>query len=252
MDRCLRLLITGFLALLVTVIAVSTPAQAGEIRLRFGPTFVSPSDAHSGGPIDMEFLDPANPLLGHFGGFEDHRIRVNGALGLGVDVEFLFGQLIGLDVNLGYSEHDLGISFGGEIIYTPAAGEPPVLLPGSRETAAIVGSGSGDVRSSLLTVGVNFHVLRKENVDLYFGPFVGVNRLGFELEGRFTASFEEFTSITPLASGGRSNNLAYGGGVGVDVPLGGPHWMLSAAARYTESENVDPWSILVGAGYRFR
>lgn len=252
MDRSRRLLVTGCVALLVTIIAVSTPARAGEVRLRFGPMYVSPSDTRTGGPLDMEFLDPANPPLGHFGGFEDHRIKTNGALGLGADVEFLFGQLIGLDVNFGYSEHDVGISFGGEIIYTPATGEPPVLDPESRETTPIVGAGSGDVQSGLLTVGVNFHVLRKEGVDLYFGPFVGVNRLAFELEGRFTASFDEFTSFTPVESAGRSNNLAYGGVVGVDVPLGGPHWMLSAAARYTEAQDVDPWSILVGAGYRFR
>jgi outer membrane protein W len=101
--------------------------------------------------------------------------------------------------------------------------------------------------------GANFHVLRKDKVDLYLGPQVGF------------VGYGDFETVDGDAFGVK-NGLALGAVIGVDVPLGGSKWVFSSSLQYLSTDAdvegdvewdlddtlpVDPIVLKIGAGYRF-
>jgi outer membrane protein W len=248
--------------LVIFLMSSAAWADAGDRIFRFGLKYVSPTGDLKETETDRErvTIDPNGWLDFTFTG----EIEPDSALGFGIGFEYMFTDLIGIDVTLDYSNHDVDTTLGGTVVFTP---DDPLLPP---ETASLVGSQQGEIDLTPLTVGVNFHVFKSDAVDFYLGPFVGYVFYGdFELKGG-TASFqipslpafqESFTSGTISIE----DDFAFGAVVGADIPFGGQGWMFSGALKYfkTKAEidepgagnaaelDVDPWEIFVGLGYKW-
>lgn len=244
------------LVLAIVTLATTVPAQAasGDMIVRGGLSYVSTYTNRLGGEGIEEFLDPARPPIGRFDVLFDNLIGLDGNIGVGVGFEYMLTDLIGIDTSFNYSQQTLAATFAGQITFTPYWGQPPTPLPQFDETAPIVGAGTGKADRFLLTVGANFHVLRRRTLDLYAGPVIGLSAVTSKYDsGSFQAAFPSFTSVTPLAneSHGSQSNFVLGAGFGIDVPLGSNGWQLSTTARYVPAENLNPWLFQVSLGHRF-
>ncbi len=247
---------SAILAAVLGVSLVAQPATAGDKILRFGPNFVEPTASLARVDSGREiFDDPLDPLVGMFDVVQRTEGGVGGAPGFGLGFEYKLSERIGIDTSLAYSRHDFRLDFSGEITWTPWVEELGAHDLEQSETAPIIGAGAGHVTLGVLTVGVNFHPLRHERLDLYFGPLAGVSYSETEFDsGRFTASFSDFTSVTPLdrRESDQQAELVYGAALGVDVPVGEKGWLVSTVVSYLETEmEVDPWTVQVGLGHRF-
>jgi opacity protein-like surface antigen len=247
-----------FLCILATVLlmVISAPvrAEAGDKIVRGGLTSGTPTaNTYWGGIGQTDFLDPRFPPLGRFDSLEEHNTSADGGFGFGLGFEYMLSELIGIDTNFNYSKHNADATFSGEITFTPLLGEPPALAPERSETATIIGTGPGDADLKVITVGANFHVLRREKLDLYLGPVVGLALLDSELtSGGFTATFESFVSSTPAEHAARDtvSDFVFGAAFGIDVAMGREGWIISAATKYLAG-SLSPWTIQIGLGYRF-
>ena len=196
--------------LLLALSATTVPAlaAAGESKLRFCINFVSPTGDYSE-PGDMS-------------------LEADDAIGPEVGFEYRFSDLMGVDFNLGYYEHDLEASDSG--------------------LSATV----GDVSQIPLTVGLNFHLLKESKIDFYLGPTLGY-------------VMWDDVKLDAIVGGGEvstKDGVSYGLNLGVDIPLN-PKWDLVVGGRYTFSSvetdegsddielDVDPIEIRLGFGVRF-
>jgi opacity protein-like surface antigen len=244
------------LAITLVTWATTVPARAasGDMIVRGGLSYVSTYTNRFGGEGIEEFLDPARPPLGRFDVLFDNLIGLDGNIGVGIGFEYMLTDLIGIDTSFNYSRQTVAASFAGQITFTPYWGQPPIPLPQFNETAPIIGAGTGKANRYLLTVGANFHVLRRQKLNLYAGPVVGLSTVTAKYKsGSFQAAFPSFTSVTSLPSepDASESDFVLGAGLGVDVPLGAKGWLLSTTARYVPAENLNPWLFQVSLGHRF-
>jgi outer membrane protein W len=200
--------------LIVVLVSIATPALAekGDSKLRFGFQWVSPTGDYQESEPDGTVTVEAESAIGGFVGYE-----------------YLLSDLLGLEASLGFHGHDIEVSYAA----TGGGGGSYTL---------------GDIFVTPLLLGVNFHVLRSETVDLYVG-----------LDGGYVflsdVSTERGSDIDIKSS------AAFGLVAGVDVPFGGGRWMFSGALQYlsygaeVEDEDVtidiDPLVVKVGVGVKF-
>jgi hypothetical protein len=106
----------------------------------------------------------------------------------------------------------------------------------------------GDVDWLALLATANFHVMRRERLDLFLGPTLGYAFWGDLAIDVFPADFET------------DGEFVYGASAGLDVPFGGGKWGFTAALRYLvadvtpeggEEIGVDPVQLGAGLAYRF-
>lgn len=227
------------LGLVALAMLVAGPALAAEgPLLRFVGASVNPTG-------DLQTDDTERVPLGDgttLTAIERTDIEVDSALGFGLDLEYRFNDLFGLDFAIMRSDHDIELS-GTETVRITDDATNATLLESTQTLSAQAG-----VDMTPLLVGTNFHFGSGEKVDLYAGPFVG---------------WVFFDSVA--FQGDRidvKNDFAYGATVGLDVPFGEGGMNFSGAVRYmiasaepdepgATSLDVDPWIVLVGLGYRF-
>lgn len=164
------------------------------------------------------------------------------AFGFCLDFEHRYSDRFGLGVTLMRSDHDLEAS-GTETLRLVDDATGAVLLD---LTTSLSATASVDMTPFLL--GANFHFASGDKVDVYAGPFLGYVTFGdLMFEG-------ERTTL--------KDDMAYGGTLGLDVPVGSGKMALSAAVRYmvakvetdepdSEALDVDPFTLTFGVGYKF-
>jgi len=237
----------------LTLLLLPAAVDARDAILRGYLSYVTPTTSATWTAVGTtEFLDPAFPPLGRFDSTEISTLNARTDLGGGLGFEMPVHDRIGLDLGLSFTRLVVEAAYGGEVVYTPVRGEPPTAFPDQTRTGPITGAGAGKMDQILVTLGMNLHVLRSERLDLYAGPVVGVSaeRTVFA-RGEFQAILT-WISRTPLAQReeGRAS-FAWGGVVGLDLPLGEGAWLASVAARYLANDSVNPSLVQVALGYRF-
>jgi len=219
----------------------SVPAADERHVLRFGVAAVSPSESATE-PVQM-FEDLGDGTAALFDG--GMTVELVTSSGLAIEYEYRWSKLIGIDVGLLRTNHDLDVRLDGHFtVIDSDSGE--VLFDGPIDETETI----GDVTMTPMTVGVSFHVTNRSKVDVYVGPLVGYVFYG-ELK-----SSGETTSV--------KDDFTYGILGGIDAPLGKGKWILGGGLRYLQTEatledpelgqatlDVNPWVLQVYAGVRF-
>ena len=125
-------------ALLLALSAGPAPADKGDIVVRFGAQFSSPT----GDLSETEGLDTM-------------KLEADSTTGGGVSVEYMASDLIGINTGIGFADTDV---------------DATLTAPGQPTQSATLGTST----MMPLTVAANFHVARSEKFDFYLGPEVGV------------------------------------------------------------------------------
>ena len=167
---------------------------------------------------------------------EEIRLDVDSEIGVALDLEYRFSNRLGVTVGVTWVE------LGAPLTVTV----PDVI------TIRL----DDDLRFMPITAGLNVHLTPSSAVDLYIAPMVAWVRYGdleYELEGAGRLAVEI------------DDDLAWGGLVGVDVPIGEQGWMATGAVSYLvtdldgtdrseggrQSFDFDTLAIRLGVGYRF-
>lgn len=172
-------------------------------------------------------------------------VRLTGDAGLGFSLvgEYRVTDRLGVELGAQWSENDLELEYGG------------IAFCGSAFCIVTVGD---SVRPLTLSVGLDIHLTPGRRADLYVGPV-----LGYVLYSDPT-----FRAMGETLRVSMDDDFAWGGVVGLDVPLGDEGWHLSGGVRYLEagsdvtardeegvagtaSLDFDPVAVFVGFGYRF-
>lgn len=148
-------------------------------------------------------------------------VTYHGKPGGGVDAEYLFTPWIGID--LGVAQMHVQAD---ETIETPVA---PLL------------QSTGKIQQRFYTLGLFGHFYRAQHIDLYIGPIVGAT----QMSGSFRPS---------------ENELAFGAGLGLDLPLGSTGLAITGIGRILSYRFQDQLhdashfrdSYIVGGGLAYR
>ncbi|MDH3253907.1 MAG: hypothetical protein OEM62_02870 [Acidobacteriota bacterium] len=247
-----RMICCFFSAALLLAVPTSGRAAEGDKVFRGAVGYVIPTTdfdwTESG---QQEYRDPAFPPLGRLESLLGFHTDAEAGLGLRLGFEYLLTERIGIDAGFDYSSHDAETVFSGRSTFTPLHGDPPVWAPEASETAPIIGIAAGEDRLIMITVGVNFHFLDREKLDLYLGPVVGGSWLDTaHSSGGYTVGFDSFVLANPARdSQGTEASPVFGAVLGTDIATGRKGWMQSASIRYLAG-SVAPLSLHVGLGYR--
>jgi len=207
------------IAMILAVFAVlCSPAMAeqGDNNIRFGIQWVSPTG---------DFLDDLFRI----------DLEPQSAVGVAFSYERMVTDLVGIEAGIGYSNHDLDETF---------------TVLGQSETETV-----GDIAMMPLLVGANFHVLRKEKVDLYLGAQIGYVAYG---DVKIEDKDPDQSDIS------MKNGFGYGLIAGVDVPFGASSWMFNGSLAWLSTDAdfdepgapsdgiaIDPIVVRIGVGTRF-
>jgi len=133
----------------------------------------------------------------------------------------------------------------------------------------------GDISMMPISVGVNFHVMQKEKINFYVGPFISYVMYGDvkwdkrteyatltpddPLLDPLTGSFSESISETSKIK----SDFGFGAVIGIDVPFGSKGWTFSSSLKYLSTKaqvdeegwtpeiDINPWILNIGVGYKF-
>lgn len=215
---------TRALPVILAVLILAAPALAdkGDSNVRFGLAWVAPT-----GDLGAE-------LLGiNFG------LEADSAVGPVISFEKMVSDLVGIEVSVSHTEHDVDFEVG---------------LFGVTETVTI-----GDITMTPIIVGANFHVVRKDSVTVYLGP-----QLGYVLYGdlKLGSNDPDIEDIVGDSDVGVDNGIAFGGVLGIDIPIGDAGWMFSGSvqavstdAEFDDSDGeelaIDPFIARAGVGKKF-
>ncbi len=258
--------------LAVMIVSNLAFAEAGKSKVRFGLQYVSPTGDYKAtelmaGPEVYEVYDPEaddyfDVTLTDIE--ETFKVEADSAIAFFFGYEYMVTDLIGVDANLSYGKHDVDVKDDLCAFFD---------VEGVTGDADVLGKIKGDITMMPITVGVNFHVMQKEKVDLYVGPFLGYVMYGDVKLNKITANVT-LTPDDPLldpytASYTESisekikvkSDFGFGAVVGMDVPFGN-NWMFNAALKYfgtkAKTDEVDsieidinPWVVQIGVGYQF-
>lgn len=219
----------------------SSPAADHRHVFRIGVAVVGPSEnAREPGIVSEDLGDGTTALFD--GGMT---VDVVTSSGLILDYEYRWSDLIGIDVGLFHTNHDLDVRLDGHLTVIDS-GSGEVLFDGSFDETETL----GDLTMTPLMVGVPFHLTNRWKLDVYVGPLVGYV---------FYGDLNSQGGSTPI-----EDNFAYGLLAGFDGPLGKGKWVLGAGLRYLQTEavledpelgqatvEVNPWALQVHAGIRF-
>ncbi len=245
-------------------------AEAGKQNIRFGLQYVSPTGDHKesdyeAGPVDLDVYIPEPiddfVLVTATDLSYTRVVEADAAMTFFFGYEYMVTDIIGIDANLSFGKHDidaeekLGLTWEAE---------------GTGDYEDII-KYSGDMTMMPITVGVNFHVMQKEKVDLYVGPFLGYVTYGDikldKITHNITVTGLDPDPITATYSESVSekvkvkSDFGFGAVVGMDVPFGN-NWMFNAALKYFQTKaktdetnpveiDMNPWVIQIGVGYQF-
>jgi len=279
----MRKLTVVMTVLLALIIASSFAfAEAGKSKIRFGLQYVSPTgdfkySEFEAGPISDELYFPAPIDSFVTVTATDYSLanttEADAAMAFFFGYEYMVTDMIGIDTNLSYSKHDIDSDTILNLTWT-AEGTGNWNHP-IHET--------GSITMMPIAVGVNFHVMKKEKVDLYLGPFLGYVMYGDAKLDKYseTATITSDPLVDPFPltesfSGSLSekvkikNDFGFGAVVGIDVPFSN-NWMFTAALKYFKTKasvdeempipfsvenssadiDINPWVIQIGVGYQF-
>jgi len=218
----------GWAILAVALVATSAAfADEGDLRLRFGVTWVDPTGDLT---VDLGVDDP-DPVKA-VQQLETVTIEATDAIGAEIGVEYFLNDKLGLDFGVGYADHDIDASAMGVTLEF------------------------GSITMMPVTFGANFHFLRDRELDLYVAPLVSWVMFG---DVELTSDFAAELGQNEVAM---KDDFGYGAKVGLDVPFGekwlfttGLRYMIVAAETDEEGENdeidIDPWSVHLGLGVTF-
>lgn len=204
----------------VQVVVPERPGVDGRWVLRaFGFT---------GNGDDRQNFDTFGPA----GGLEQNSLAVDAPSGVGLALEYLFNDRVGIEgaALFGNADTDYALDLADAWL-----------------------RGSDDVSFTAFTLGVNFHLTPDRRVDVYIGPFVGLASyddasFNFGVNSR-RFDFDDETGI--------------GAQIGLDVPFTSDgRWGFNTALRYLESSaeddrfnpevELEPDPLLFSAGISFQ
>jgi outer membrane protein W len=216
--------ISLILALIALVAALPALADQGDMIIRFGTLYASPTG-------DWSISEEGEGVR------ETGTIEATGTLGAFFGFEYMVSDMIGIDATISYTDHDVDSDYlvveDGEVVFD--------------DSMTI-----GDVSVTPLFVSAHFHVVQRDAFDFYVGPTVGYVMYGdLKLVPEFD---EDDVSI--------KNDLGYGVVTGIDVPFGGGGWNFSTALKYVKTGaeidesgapeiDIDPLIIQVGVAKRW-
>lgn len=192
------------ISLLMFMISSLVWSEPEDHKIRFGLQYISPM-----GDLTTEGV----------------KFEAQSDIGFSFGYEYMATDLVGIDANLSYSEHDVDASYMGLTLTVADATMTP------------------------LTVGVNFHVVSNENLDFYLGPFAAYVMYG-DLKSK----------IPGIGDASIDDDFGFGAVLGIDVPFGSKGWMFSSALKYLQTSaepegdealDIDPLVIQLGVGYKF-
>ena len=152
--------------------------------------------------------------------------EADAALGFQASFEIMVNDKIGIEPGIQVANHDVD--------FEDVLGE----------------SDLGDIDFTAVMATVNFHVLQRDNIDLYVGPTVG-----YVFWGDLTTDV-----FGPPETFSADDEVAYGANVGLDIPFGEGNWEFSAGLTYLFVEvsldggpalGVDPIQGRAGVSYKF-
>lgn len=164
------------------------------------------------------------------GSSERSHTLLDGGTGLGVGLEYLFNERIGLE---------------GSILYADLEGVFFFDIDDRWE------SDEQDVGMLAFLLGPNFHLTPASRVDFYIGPFVGLVDLD-------SASYRALGETTTL---NYDDETVFGVQLGLDIPFGSAGWAFHLGGRFMDMSTeindtglelpVDPRIFELGLAYRF-
>lgn len=155
-------------------------------------------------------------------------LELDEAFGYQGSFEFLLTDLIGIEPAISGAKHDVCVEEQGGQEYT-----------------------LGDINVFMLGANVNFHLLRRDRIDLYVGPTIAYAFWGDLKTSMFPDNFPA------------EDDFVFGANVGIDIPFGSGQWAFNAALTYLAADvtlegnadepdlGVDPIQIKAGLRYRF-
>lgn len=221
----------GALLAIVLAIAQSSPAAArGPVHLRAFTLWIQPN------------LD-----FNRSGEEQDLTADADGAFGLGVSAEYQFSDRVGLELGIFRASPDVNIvNTIKEIDLDARASDGQTMTP--------------------VSLGLNFHLLPKDRLDLYIAPFMAYVYYG-DLEFSFDENIEIDGEEITLRDSIRvdvANDFTYGATLGVDIPFSVRPWAIATSLRYLvtgldltdpdgdrEQFDFDSWIVSLGLRYTF-
>lgn len=168
---------------------------------------------------------------------EGEKVEADDAFGFGLGYEYQFTDLMGVDFNLLWANHDA--KSGSETL--------------------------GDTTVTPLTVGLNFHLSKNDKFDFFLGPLVGY------------VMYDDISVKDEFGGGDikLKNDFGYGLQLGLDVPFN-ENWAFTAGLIYlqtkaeidedvaghdggmetassdnTDEIDINPWILRAGLAYKF-
>ena len=236
---------TAVIACVFALCAAGVAAEEGSSKLRFGLSWVSPTDDLSRTePVLVELIPPG----GQFVTLDiPAKLEAQPALGLEVNFEKGLNDRLGIEVAAGWTEHDVDFDLGG----VTAMVQDPLGPPGQMVTVTVPAESGqfGKIVKIPVLVGLNVHLTPDSGVDFYVGPTVGYVFWGdLDLE-------PEVIDPGDPDSLGVDDEFVYGLNAGIDFGGDRP-WGFHAGLRYLfveagesdgpEALGVDPLELRVG------
>lgn len=156
----------------------------------------------------------------------NEKIDFGSSIGGGFGFEFKPIHLVGLDINIAYSEADIDSKPNfpdTDICFCPCRRDGEYFWP--------------------ITVGLNFHLNKNQSIDFFIGPMFGLVQYGGSSSSQ---------SIS-------NSHNAYGANIGFDIPLKNKKWSLNSSLKYLKTSidgvfindhDVDSYIFQIGMSYR--
>jgi outer membrane protein W len=238
-------------------------AEAGDMKVRFGLTWVDPT-----GQSTLDRQIPRTPIDQDVA-IVSADVRVEPTMGVRVGFEYLITGVVGIDFSFGFSDHDVSVDETILVGFLPAGGTIPDDLQDPQRIRRTLPD-TATLAMATFTVGVYFHPLRNEQVDLWIGPQLAYTIFGNLKYAELPEPEEPDDPIEPppdipdtRVDTAMDADIALGAIVGVDWHIGGSGWAVSFSAQYlsieavpnepasNQSIDIDPWVLNIGTAYRF-
>lgn len=219
------------IGLILLVASAPALAAAGDMKVRFGGAYLNPT----GEQTIVWYDEPPE--------YEASTISVDGSASGFVSFEYMVNDFIGLDATV------LGTNLEIEEDY---------IWRMNGDVLGLWVENAADVWMTPVFLGINFHFLSNDQIDLYAGPSVAYVWYG-------DWDWDDWDDELDFDV---DEDVTLGGVFGMDVPFAGGNWMFSTAVRYIKTDakldgvyfayyldtfelDIDPWIVQVGVGVKF-
>jgi outer membrane protein W len=234
-------------------------AEPGDVKFRFGLAWVNPTGSGAGERILQQPIPAGDRFL-----LEDYTFDPQSAGGAFFSWEYYATSLVGIEFGVSYSSHDVN----GDLNVTTAFLQDGFQFPDDLTeivTTELPPGKIGEMTVMPITVGVNFHPIRSDVVDLYVGPQIAMVFYGdLDLEPLPEEiqedQPEEFRVERPDLK--TQDDFVLGAVAGIDWHPGAGRWGLGASVQYLDTGTeladptaegaivVDPWIVRVVVALR--